>query len=92
MRPIQVMRRIVLPQAFKRMIPPLMNQSIIQFKNTSLVSVLTVPDLLYMGQVAATETYRPLEIYTTIAVIYFVVLVPLTAVVKRTENKLAKGD
>jgi polar amino acid transport system permease protein len=45
-----------------------------------------------MGQVAATETYRPLEIYTTIAVIYFVVLVPLTAVVKRTENKLAKGD
>ncbi|WHS30268.1 amino acid ABC transporter permease [Brucella sp. NM4] len=92
MRLIQVMRRIVLPQAFKRMIPPLMNQSIIQFKNTSLVSVLTVPDLLYMGQVAATETYRPLEIYTTIAVIYFVVLVPLTAVVKRTENKLAKGD
>src|ERR1700755_3141743 len=47
MTPNQTMRRIVLPQAIKRMIPALMNQSIIQFKNTSLVSVLAVPDLGY---------------------------------------------
>src|SRR6478672_8853608 len=47
MTPSQSMRRIVLPQAIKRMIPALMNQSIIQFKNTSLVSVLAVPDLVY---------------------------------------------
>jgi polar amino acid transport system permease protein len=53
MTPFQSMRRIILPQALKRMIPPLMNQSIIQFKNTSLVSVLAVPDLLYQGQIAA---------------------------------------
>ncbi|PZU83059.1 MAG: ABC transporter permease, partial [Chelatococcus sp.] len=46
MTPFQTMRRIILPQALKRMVPPLMNQSIIQFKNTSLVSVLAVPDLL----------------------------------------------
>lgn len=91
MHPIQVMRRIVLPQAIKSMIPPLMNQSIIQFKNTSLVSVLAVPDLLYQGQVAAMDTYRPLEVYTVIALIYFIVLVPLTAIVKRSENKLARG-
>lgn len=90
--PTKVMRRIVLPQAIKRMIPPLMNQSIIQFKNTSLVSVLAVPDLLYQGQLAATETYRPLEVYTVIAVIYFVVLVPLTAVVKKSEKALQKSD
>src|SRR5690606_35819709 len=54
--PFMVMRRIILPQAVRRMIPPLMNQSILQFKNTSLVSVLAVPDLLYQGQLAATET------------------------------------
>lgn len=88
----KVMRRIVLPQAVKQMIPPLMNQSIIQFKNTSLVSVLAVPDLLYQGQAAATETYRPLEVYTVIAIIYFVVLVPLTAIVKKSEKSLRASD
>lgn len=90
--PARVMRRIILPQAIKQMIPPLMNQSIIQFKNTSLVSVLAVPDLLYQGQSAATETYRPLEVYTVIAVIYFVVLVPLTAIVKKSEKALRESD
>jgi polar amino acid transport system permease protein len=90
MTPGQVMRRIVLPQAVKRMLPPLMNQSIIQFKNTSLVSVLAVPDLLYQAQSAAMDTYRPLEVYTTIALIYFVVLLPATAFVKVSEKRLAR--
>lgn len=84
--PFMVMRRIILPQAVRRMIPPLMNQSILQFKNTSLVSVLAVPDLLYQGQLAATETYRPLEVYSLIAIIYFVILVPATALTKRAEK------
>jgi polar amino acid transport system permease protein len=82
----------VLPQALKRMVPPLMNQSIIQLKNTSLVSVLAVPDLLYQGQAAAHDSYRPLEIYTLIAVIYFVVLFPLTLLVGRLERRLARAD
>jgi polar amino acid transport system permease protein len=92
MTPARVMRRIVLPQAIRRMIPPLMNQSIIQFKNTSLVSVLAVPDLLYQGQAVAMETYRSLEVYTVIAAIYFVVLLPLTAVVKGAEKHLARSN
>jgi len=91
MTPGRVMRRIVLPQAIKRMIPPLMNQSIIQFKNTSLVSVLAVPDLLYQGQVVAMDTYRALEVYTVIAAIYFAVLLPLTVVAKRVERHLAQS-
>lgn len=92
MTPMRVMRRIVLPQAIKRMIPPLMNQSIIQFKNTSLVSVLAVPDLLYQGQIVAMDTYRALEVYTTIAAIYVVVLLPLTVIVKRAEQHLAQSN
>ena len=82
---LQLMRKVILPQAFKKMIPPLMNQSIMQLKNTSLLSVLAVPDLLYQGQVAAHDTYRPLEIYTFIAVTYFVVLLPITIWAKRLE-------
>lgn len=85
MTPSQALRRVVLPQAFKKMVPPLMNQSIMQLKNTSLLSVLAVPDLLYQGQVIAHDTYRPLEIYTFIAVAYFVILLPFTMWAKKLE-------
>ena len=92
MTPGQTMRRIILPQALKRMVPPLMNQSIIQFKNTSLVSVIAVPDLLYQGQIAAHDSYRPLEVYTAVAIAYFVILFPLTAIVRQGEKKLSSSD
>lgn len=92
MRKWQAMRRIILPQAFKRMIPPLMNQSILQLKNTSLISVLAVPDMVYQGQLIAHETYRPLEVYTVVALSYFVVLFPATLLVQRIENRLAVSD
>jgi len=87
---LQLLRRIVLPQAFKKMVPPLMNQSIMQLKNTSLLSVLAVPDLLYQGQVIAHDTYRPLELYTFIAIAYFAVLLPVTIWAKRMEYGVAK--
>jgi len=83
-----LMRKIILPQALKRMLPPLMNQSIIQLKNTSLVSVLAVPDLLYQGQVVTAAIYRPLEVYTAVAAIYFAVLFPLTLGVQQIERRL----
>jgi len=92
MRQRAAMRRIVLPQAFKRMIPPLMNQSISQLKNTSLISVLAVPDLVYQGQLIAHETYRPLEIYTIVALSYFIVLFPATLFVQHIENRLARSN
>lgn len=88
MMPYQTMRRIVLPQAFRRMIPALMNQAIIQLKNTSLVSILAVPDLVYEGQMIAHDSFRPLEVYTTVAVLYFIILFPLTILVRRGEKKL----
>ncbi|WP_250207813.1 amino acid ABC transporter permease [Curvibacter sp. CHRR-16] len=86
----QLMKRVVLPQAFRRMVPPLMSQSIMQLKNTSLLSVLAVPDLLYQGQVIAHDTYRPLEVYTFIAVVYFAVLLPITLWAKRLEVAAVK--
>jgi polar amino acid transport system permease protein len=89
MSPWQVMRSVVLPQALKRMLPALVNQSIIQLKNTSLLSILAVPDLLYQGQTVAHETYRPLEAYTLVALAYFVVLWPATLFAKRLELHLA---
>ncbi|HEX3535755.1 MAG TPA: amino acid ABC transporter permease [Stellaceae bacterium] len=92
MRQRQLMRYVILPQALKRMIPPFMNQSIIQLKNTSLVSTIAVADLLYQGELITAATYRPLEVYTMVAVLYFAVLFPLTLGAQLVERWLARAD
>ena len=88
MREGRIFRRIILPQAIQVMVPSLINQTIMQLKNTSLVSTVAVGDLLYQGSVITAASYRPLEVYTTIAVLYFVVLFPLTLVADQLENRL----
>ena len=89
--PWQMMRQVILPQAVRRMIPPFVNQSITQLKNTSLVSTIAVPDLLYNGQLITADTYRPLEVYTVVAVIYFVLLFPSTMLAQWYEKRLRDG-
>ena len=86
---LQLMCYVILPQAMRRMIPPFVNQSVIQFKNTALLYVVAVPDLMYTGYLVVADTYRPLEIYSGVAVAYFVMLYPLTQWGKRLE---ARGD
>jgi polar amino acid transport system permease protein len=86
-----MMITIILPQAIRRMLPPFMNQSVIQLKTTSLVSAIAVPDLLYSGMLVTAETYRPLEVYTIIAVIYFVLLFPTTRLVEKLESRSKKA-
>jgi len=85
----QTMRRIVLPQAVKNMLPAIMNQNVIQLKNTSLISTVAVADLLYQGAIITAATYRPLEVYTLVAVLYFTVLFPLTRLAVFVERRLA---
>ena len=92
LRRLQLLRLVILPQAVRRMIPPFMNQSIIQLKNTSLVSTIAVADLLYEGQMIAAATYRPLEVYTMVALVYFAVLFPLTLGAQWIERRLARQD
>jgi polar amino acid transport system permease protein len=83
---------VILPQAIKRMVPPFINQSITQLKNTSLVSTIAVSDLLYQGQLITAATYRPLETYTSIALIYFAILFPLTLGAQVAERRLQRSD
>lgn len=85
-----MMRLVILPQALRRMLPPLMNQSILQLKNTSLVSTIAVPDLLYQGTLISAATYRPLEVYTVVALIYFAILFPATRLVEAYERRLTR--
>jgi polar amino acid transport system permease protein len=89
---LKLMRLVIMPQALKRMIPPLVNQTILQLKNTALVSVLAVPDLLYQGQLITSATYRPLETYSVVAVLYFALLFPLTRMAQALERRMARSE
>ena len=84
----ELMRHIILPQAIKRMVPPFVNQSIIQLKNTSLLYVVAIPDLMYTGSIIVSDTFRPLEVYTVVAIAYFVILYPLTLWAARLEARV----
>lgn len=72
----QVMRRIVIPQAITRMIPPIGTMWVSLFKDTSLVSAIGVTELMYQARFLAVDTYRPVEIFTVCALIYFVITFP----------------
>ena len=88
LRKLQVLRRVVLPQAFRNMLAPIMNQAVIQLKNTSLISTVAVADLLYQGSVITAASYRPLEVYTLVAALYFAVLFPMTRLASYEERRL----
>jgi len=92
MSPSQAMWRIIAPQAIKRMLPSFINQSVIQFKNTSLISVLSVADLAYMAAVVNGQTYRPLESYTVMALLYLAILVPVTQLADMLEKRMRTSD
>lgn len=81
------MRHIILPQATRRMIPPIVSQSILQLKNTSLLSVVAVPDLMYAAGSLTMATFRPLEVYTFAALLYLAILTPVTLLANRFELK-----
>jgi polar amino acid transport system permease protein len=83
----RMMRLIILPQAARRMVPPFVNQSVLQLKNTSLLYVVAVPDLMYKSYEISASTFRPLETFTTVAAIYFAILYPMTKLAKRLEAR-----
>ncbi|MBS1179056.1 MAG: amino acid transporter permease [Proteobacteria bacterium] len=85
----QAMRRVVLPQAVKRMIPAFMERSIELMKTTTLVATVSYADLLFQANELAQKTFRPLEVFTVTALIYFVVIYAASLVVHRVERRLA---
>ena len=87
----QAMRSVILPQAVVRMIPPLGNEFIALIKNSALVSLLTIHDLMHEGQKIISVSYRSLEVYLAIAVMYFVLTGLTTLVLRRVELKLRAG-
>ena len=88
--PWQTMRRVILPQATRNMVPNLLGLYITQLKNSSLVSVIAVNELLHQANLLISNTYRPLEIYTAVAIGYLILIIPLILVANHFEKKLQR--
>ena len=85
----QTMKLVVLPQAFRNMLPVLLTQTIILFQDTSLVYAIGAYDLLKGFEVAGKNFNRPVETYLVAAVVYFIICFTLSMIVKRLQKKIA---
>ena len=92
MTPWLVMRRIIAPQAARISIPPMVNQFIITLKNSSLVSLLTITELMRTGEQIIQTHFRSFEVYTVVAVIYLAMNSVLMVVAHRLERGLSQND
>jgi polar amino acid transport system permease protein len=87
LNPFQRVLYIVLPSAFRASIPVLLTNGIVIFQQSALVAIVAVQDLMYQGKTLATETYRPIETFTVVALIYFAVSFPVTQIVGYLERR-----
>ena len=88
----QAMRRVILPQAVRRMLPALTNRGIEIFKMSTLASAVAYVELLQQGKLIASLNYNPIEAYTVIALIFFVLLYPMGQATSALERRLRRSD
>ena len=84
------MRRVILPQAFRVMIPSVINQFIITLKDTSILSVIGYPELTNMGKTISGNTFKSLQTWAIIGILYMVVIITLSKIAKNIERRLKK--
>ena len=84
----EAMWEVVLPQAFRRMLPPLGNETIALIKNSALVSLLTIDDVMREGQRIISTSFRALEVYIAVALIYFVLTNAATWILRQIEKRM----
>ena len=85
----QVLRRIVLPQAFVRMLPAFGSLLSVTIKDTAIASVIAVPDLMRQSETVAGQSFQPIEVYTFAMLVYFLILFPVTRGVDRLYRRVA---
>ncbi|RTL48956.1 MAG: amino acid ABC transporter permease [Bradyrhizobiaceae bacterium] len=86
---LNVMRHVVLPQAFRNMLPVLLTQAIIMFQDTSIVYVVGVRDFLTAADVIANSTNRPIELYSTVAIVYLMICFTASRLVGTLQRRYA---
>jgi polar amino acid transport system permease protein len=84
---VQAMRLIILPQAFRKVLPPMASQFIILIKDSSLVSVISVVDLTLISKNLVATSFRSLEVWTFVALLYFIMTFTLSQIIRYFEKK-----
>jgi polar amino acid transport system permease protein len=88
----QAMRRVILPQAVRRMLPALTNRGIEIFKMSTLASAVAYVELLQQGKLIASINYNPIEAYTVVALLFFILLYPMVRATYALERRLRRSD
>jgi len=88
----QAMYYVILPQAFVRILPPLGNEFIALLKDSSLVSTIAIAELTRTGQIIITRTFKSFEIWSGVALFYFVMTYAISRVVKYSEKRLRYSE
>ena len=91
LRPFVMLRKVILPQAIRIVLPALGNYLIALFKDTALASVVTVQELMFSGQIVAARNYQYFTVYTITGILYFAVGYPSALVVRRLERWSQRG-
>ena len=86
---IDQMRRIIMPQAVKRMIPAFMNRAVELMKMTSLASVIAYGELMHQAKTISTIAFNPIEMYSAVALLFFALIYPAALLVQRFEQRMA---
>lgn len=84
---VATLRYVIVPQALRRVLPPMGNVFIGLIKDSSLLSVIAVAELTYQVQTSVSQTFRPLELYTALAVVYFLITYPLSLLTSALERR-----
>ncbi|MET4428587.1 His/Glu/Gln/Arg/opine family amino acid ABC transporter permease subunit [Mycolicibacterium sp. 624] len=87
---LPTMRRVILPQAIRTMIPSYINQFVITLKDTSILSVLGIAELTQSGRIIIAGNYKAFEMWLIVGIIYFVVIMALTKLSDRLERRMVK--
>ena len=82
------MKNVILPQAFKVMVPSIINQFIITLKDTSILAVIGYPELTNMGKTISGNTFKSLQTWAIVGVMYMIVIVTLSRIAKKIEHKI----
>ncbi|AGX41756.1 amino acid ABC transporter permease [Clostridium saccharobutylicum] len=88
----KAMKKVILPQAIKIMIPSIINQFIVTIKDTSILSVISIRELTLSGQIIIARNFKPLQMYAIMAVMYFILITLLTIASGYIERRLSYGN
>ena len=85
------MRLVVIPQAIRTMIPSIINQFIITLKDTSILSVIGFPELTNMGKTISGNTFKSLQTWAIVGIMYMVIIITLSKIAKKIERRIKRG-